>query len=92
MTRDELERRLDAIDLDDEDAIRELKELAREVFDSKGGDLAQAIYAFADWQQTGYATMNEKARAVIDRNLWLEVAERVRDVIGKEPPTPCLGK
>ena len=57
-------------------------------------DLAKAVYDFADWQQVGYTTdqAESKHRKIIGRALWLEVSDRVREVLGKEPPSPSFGE
>lgn len=46
--------------------------------------LAHAIQAFAEWQTPGYE-VGSRTHAVVARQLWSEVSEHVRDIIGREP-------
>jgi hypothetical protein len=50
-------------------------------------DLAYAIDAFAEWQQSRYGRDVATHHAVA-KQLWDEVAEHVRDAIGKKPVCP----
>ena len=45
-------------------------------------DLAHAIQAFAEWQTPGY-NVDSRTHAIVARQLWSEVSEHVRDIIGK---------
>jgi hypothetical protein len=61
------------------------KEAARQ-----GEDLAAAVLAFAEWQEQGYGkSADDATRALVTRQLWSEVSDRVHDFTGRRPACPC---
>jgi hypothetical protein len=52
-------------------------------------DLAEAVVAFAEWQQTGYiAGRSRDSSDAISRQLWWVIQENVRSITGKEAIYP----
>lgn len=56
---------------------------------TRGEALAQAVLAFAEWQEQGYgASPDQKTREEISSQLWAEVSEHVYYFTNSHPALP----
>lgn len=63
---------------------------ARQKSDEWARPLADALYAFAEWQSGGYGgeAWKENARAEVSQELWSDVSDCVYSITGDRPPFP----
>ena len=69
--------------------IDELYELVGELERRKplNGDLAESICAFAEWHNARYSEVDRGGLDVVGEQLWSEVCDNVRSIIGYMPAT-----